>query len=260
MCIINSEFAKNDMDDIQDNNSETQMNSDDIADESAAKEEVQSAEAEATADEAAAKPSTKEEPAKEEKTASKAKLQKLSPEQMALPWYAVHTYSGFEAKVKVTLEDKLRTCKPSTAMKFGNIIIPQESVEELVRGKKKVINKKVYPGYIMVQMHIDDETWHIINSIPKISGFVGNSRNPMPLTDQEVHDLLCHLDGTPVSKSKAKVNFEEGDQVKVIDGPFAEFSATVETVNLDKSKLKVLISIFGRSTPVELDFNQVEKL
>ena len=250
------------MDETQDNELETQNNSNDDAAENAPEEAAPEAAMEAVAEPVAE--TTTEEAAKEATTetqeTSKTKLQKLSPEQMALPWYAVHTYSGFEAKVKVTLEDKLKTCKSSTALKFGNIIIPQESVEELVRGKKKVVNKKVYPGYIMVQMHIDDETWHIINSIPKISGFVGNSRNPMPLTDQEVHDLLCHLDGTPVSKSKAKVNFEEGDQVKVVDGPFAEFSATVETVNLDKSKLKVLISIFGRSTPVELDFNQVEKL
>ena len=230
------------MDDTQENKPETQISSD-------TSESIREDAGASVASEA----DTTEAP-------QKAKLQKLSPEQMALPWYAVHTYSGFEAKVKVSLEDKLKTCKSSTVKKFGNIIVPQEAVEELVRGKKKVVNKKIYPGYIMVQMHIDDETWHIINSIPKISGFVGNSRHPMPLSEQEVHDLLCHLDGTPVSKSKSKVNFEEGDQVKVTDGPFAEFSAVVETVNLDKSKLKVLISIFGRSTPVELDFNQVEKL
>ncbi|MDR2337784.1 MAG: transcription termination/antitermination protein NusG [Deltaproteobacteria bacterium] len=177
---------------------------------------------------------------------------------MALPWYAVHTYSGFELRVKATLEEKVRT--GAISKKFGNIIIPQETTEELVRGKKKAVTRKIYPGYIMVQMLIDDETWHLLNNIPKVSGFVGDPRNPLPLSELEVADLLGNLDGTTVSKSKSRKNFEEGDQVKVIDGPFAEFSATVESVNLDKSKLKVLISIFGRNTPVELDFNQVEKV
>jgi transcriptional antiterminator NusG len=182
----------------------------------------------------------------------------FTPEQMALPWYAVHTYSGFESRVKIALEEKVRT--GAVSKKFGNIVIPQETTEELVRGKKKAVTRKIYPGYIMVQMLIDDETWHLLNNIPKVSGFVGDPRNPLPLSESEVADLLGHLDGTTVSKSKSRKSFEEGDQVKVIDGPFAEFSATVESVNLDKSKLKVLISIFGRNTPVELDFSQVEKV
>ncbi|MCC6932002.1 MAG: transcription termination/antitermination protein NusG [Deltaproteobacteria bacterium] len=181
----------------------------------------------------------------------------LDPERAKLPWYALHTYSGFEQRVKMSLEERVRN--NNLTAKFGNIIVPQESVEELVRGKKRTSSRKIYPGYIMVQMHLDDDTWHLVNGTPKVTGFIGDSCNPLPLTEQEVKDLIGHIEGGS-AKPRARITFEEGDQVKVIDGPFTDFNAVVEEVKPDKGKVKVLISIFGRSTPVELDFVQVEKL
>ena len=200
-----------------------------------------------------------EEPVKVEDSKGRKKqlLMDLDPERAKLPWYAVHTYSGFEQRVKLSLEERIRT--QNLVERFGNIIVPQETVEELVRGKKKTSTRKIYPGYIMVQMKLDDDTWHLVKGTPKVTGFIGDSNNPLPLSEQEVRDLLGHIEGG-AAKPKPKVNFEQGDQVKVIDGPFTDFNATVDDVRQDKGKLRVLISIFGRSTPVELDFVQVEKL
>lgn len=197
------------------------------------------------------------EKSEEPKVRKKNALMDLDPERAKLPWYAIHTYSGFEQRVKLSLEERIRT--QNLTEWFGNIIVPQETVEELVRGKKKFSTRKIYPGYIMVQMKLNDDTWHLVKGTPKVTGFIGDSNNPLPLSEQEVHDLLGHLEGG-ASKPKPKVNFEQGDQVKVVDGPFTDFNAIVDEVRQDKGKLRVLISIFGRSTPVELDFVQVEKL
>ncbi len=184
-------------------------------------------------------------------------LKELDSERASLPWYAVHTYSGYENIVKLSLEEKIRT--KGLERRFGNIVVPHETVEELVRGKRKQSSRKLFPGYIMVQMHLDDETWHLLNSTPKVTGFVGDSRNPLPLTKKEVSEMLSQLEGGG-SRPRPRVQFEEGDAIKVIDGPFSDFNGTVEEVKPDKGKLKVLIGIFGRNTPVELDFVQVEKL
>lgn len=181
----------------------------------------------------------------------------MDAKRAALPWYALHTHSGFESRVKLSLEERIRSANllPS----FGEILVPQETVEELVRGKKKTSTRKLFPGYIMVQMDLNDDTWHLVNETPKVTGFVGDSRKPLPLSDKEVADLLVQMEGGS-SRPRPKVQFEEGDAIKVIDGPFSDFNGTVDEVRPDKGKLRVLISIFGRNTPVELDFVQVEKL
>ncbi|MBW1614556.1 MAG: transcription termination/antitermination protein NusG [Deltaproteobacteria bacterium] len=153
---------------------------------------------------------------------------------MKLNWYIVHTYSGFENRVKLALQEKVRSLGKEEF--FGQIIVPTEQVVELVKGKKKTSSRKFYPGYIMVQMALTDETWHIVQDTHKVTGFLGGER------------------------PKPKFLFEEGDEVRVIDGPFNNFNGMVEEVKPDKAKLKVLISIFGRSTPVELDFVQVTKI
>jgi len=183
-------------------------------------------------------------------------LKELSEEQAKLPWYVVHTYSGFEHMVKASLEDRM--VANNLSERFGNVLIPQETVVELVRGQKKTSTRKFLPGYIVVQMDLDDETWHFVCETPKVTGFVGDSRNPVPLSKGEVDNLVKQMEGGS-KKAKPKVSFEEGDAVKVIDGPFADFNGTVDDVKPDKGKLRVLISIFGRNTPVELDFVQVEK-
>lgn len=184
-------------------------------------------------------------------------LKELDPERAALPWYAVHTYSGFEMRVKLSLEERIKLHKLEP--KFGNILVPEETVVELVRGQRKTSQRKFLPGYILVQMHFDEDTWHLVRETPKVTGFVGDSRNPSPLAPEEVQSLITQMQGGAV-KPKPKVNFEQGDAIKVIDGPFAEFNGIVDEVKTDKGKLRVLISIFGRNTPVELDFVQVEKI
>jgi len=199
----------------------------------------------------------------EKKTAKKKKgrvaqtLKELDPERAALPWFAVHTYSGFEMRVKLSLEERIKMYKMEP--RFGNVLVPEETVVELVRGQKKTSQRKFLPGYILVQMHFDEDTWHLVRETPKVTGFVGDSRNPSPLAPEEVQSLITQMQGGAI-KPKPKVNFENGDAIKIIDGAFAEFNGVVDEVKTDKGKLRVLISIFGRSTPVELDFVQVEKV
>lgn len=182
----------------------------------------------------------------------------LDEARAKLPWYVVQTYSGFEMRVKMSLEERIRSL--NLTPRFGRIIVPQEAVEEMTKGgQKKTSMKKVFPGYIVVQMALDDETWHLVKDTPKVTGFVGDSRNPSPLSPQEVQTLLLQMEGG-AKRPRPKKQFEEGDAVKVVDGPFADFNGTVDEVKPDKGKLRVLISIFGRNTPVELDFAQVEKV
>ncbi len=173
-------------------------------------------------------------------------------------WYVVHTYSGFENKAKKSLEERIRL--EGLQDQFGEILIPMEQVVEMVKGEKKTSKRKFFPGYILVQMEMNDRTWHLVKNTPKVTGFVGAASNqqPPPISDAEVQRLTTQIsEGT--LKPKPKVQFEDGDTVRVIDGPFANFNGTVEEVNPDKGRLKVLVSIFGRATPVELDFMQVEK-
>ncbi len=173
-------------------------------------------------------------------------------------WYAVHTYSGFENKAKKSLEEKIRM--EGLTEHFGEILIPMEHVVEMVKGERKTSKKKMMPGYMFVQMEMNDRTWHLVKNTPKVTGFVGGAPNqqPPPMPDIQVQRLTSQIsEGT--LKPKPKVQFEDGDTVRVIDGPFANFNGTVEEVNPDKGRLKVLVSIFGRATPVDLDFMQVEK-
>ncbi len=174
-------------------------------------------------------------------------------------WYVVHTYSGFEHKVKASLEATVRQL-PNPDL-FGEILVPSEKVVELVKGKKKTSSRKFFPGYILVNMHLNNQTWHIVKSTPKVTGFIGGATDPSsipPISEREVREITHQMEEGAV-KPKPKVLFEQGESVKVIDGPFQDFNGTVEEVKPDKGKLRVLISIFGRATPVELDFVQVEK-
>ena len=197
----------------------------------------------------------KEQPAKEE--IGRGGLKQLDSEKENLPWFVVHVYSGFESRVKLTLEERIRT--EGVANKFGHIVVPEENVVEVVRGEKKASKKKFFPGYILVQCRLDEQTWHIVTGTPKVTGFVGDALNPSPLSPEEVNNLMQQMEGKG-PKARASIDFVQGDAVKVIDGPFAEFNGTVDDVKPDKGKLRVLISIFGRNTPVELDFGQVEKV
>jgi transcriptional antiterminator NusG len=177
--------------------------------------------------------------------------------QAKLPWYVVHIHSGFEARVKLGLEERIRNAKLQT--KFGRIIVPQEKVVELVKGEKKTSTRKFFPGYMLMQLELNDETWHLVKDTPKVTGFVGDMHNPVPLTPQEVQNLFQQMEGG-AQRPRSKVQYEIGDSVKIVDGPFADFNGSVDDVKPDKGKLRVLISIFGRNTPVELDFVQVEKV
>jgi len=178
---------------------------------------------------------------------------------MAKKWYAVHTYSGFENKVKKSLEERVR--QEDLQESFGEILIPMEQVVEMVKGEKKTSKRKFFPGYVLVHMEMDDRTWHLVKGTAKVTGFVGSAKIPKDvpaISDVEVARLTSQIsEGT--LKPKPKVQFEEGDQVRVTDGPFSNFNGTVEEVKPDKGKVRVLVSIFGRATPVELDFMQVEK-
>ncbi len=172
-------------------------------------------------------------------------------------WYVVHVYSGFESKVKSALEERI-TASPHPD-KFSEVVVPTEQIVELVKGKRKTSSRKFYPGYILVRMVLDEETWHIVNNTDKVSGFLGGREKPTPITDEEAAQILNRMEAGKL-KPKPKYYFESGDEVRVIDGPFTNFSGTVDEVNPEKGKIKVLVSIFGRSTPVELEFVQVTKL
>jgi transcriptional antiterminator NusG len=176
---------------------------------------------------------------------------------LELKWYIVHTYSGFEHKVKANLEERIRTLGQEDY--FGEILVPTEQVVELRKGRKKTSSRKFYPGYIMVQMILNEETWHTVRNTSKVTGFVGGGVMPSPVPDEDAERIIQQMQ-EGISKPKPKYQFEEGDQVRVIDGPFNNFQGVVEEVKPDKEKLKVLITIFGRATPVELDFIQVNKI
>lgn len=176
---------------------------------------------------------------------------------MSRKWYVLHVYSGYEQKVKLALEDGI--AKSKCADKFGDILVPTEHVVELVNGKKRESSRKFYPGYILVSMELNDETWHIVNSTAKVTGFLGGKNRPAPISDKEAAQIIEKMESGK-SKPQPKYFFEIGDEVRVADGPFASFNGTIEEVNPEKGKVKVLVSIFGRATPVELDFVQVAKI
>ncbi len=176
---------------------------------------------------------------------------------MDLRWYIVHTYSGFENKVKKSLDERIKVLGQEQF--FGEILVPTEQVVELRKGEKKTSSRKFYPGYILVPMILNDETWHTVRNTAKVTGFVGGEVKPTAISDEEAARIIHQME-EGVSKPKAKYSFEEGDEVRVVDGPFNNFQGVVDEIKPDKEKLRVLITVFGRPTPVELDFIQVNKV
>ncbi|PWB59530.1 MAG: transcription termination/antitermination protein NusG [Nitrosomonadales bacterium] len=176
---------------------------------------------------------------------------------MSKRWYVIHAYSGFEKSVQRALLERIE--RAGMQDKFGEILVPLEEVVEMKGGQKSISERKFFPGYVLAQMEMTDETWHLVKSTPKVTGFVGGSGNkPTPITDKEVEAILKQIQ-EGVEKPKPKVLFEVGESVRVTEGPFNDFHGNVEEVNYDKNKLRVSVLIFGRATPVELDFGQVEK-
>lgn len=173
---------------------------------------------------------------------------------MAKNWFVVHTYSGFEEKVRLSIEEKIEAL--GLQDKIMRVLIPTERVVELRAGKKKESDKKFYPGYILVEMELDDETWHLIKNIPRVTGFVGGKK-PVPIPEEEVEIIMQQVEKGPVPQ--VKTQYQKGDSVRIIDGPFSNFNGLVEDVDMDHGRLRVMVSIFGRQTPVELNFFQVEK-
>ncbi len=176
---------------------------------------------------------------------------------MALKWYIIHVYSGFENKVKSALEERIASFPQPE--KFGEVVVPTEEIVELVKGKRKTSSRKFYPGYILVRMELNDATWHIVNNTAKVTGFLGGREKPTPISDEEAQHILTRMEAGKL-KPQPKYFFETGDEIRVVDGPFKNFNGVVDEVNPEKGKIRVLVSIFGRSTPVELEFVQVAKL
>ncbi len=177
---------------------------------------------------------------------------------MALRWYVVHAYSNFENKVKLALEEKIEL--EGLQNHFGKILVPTEEVVEMRMGQQRKSERKFFPGYVLVQMELTDETWHLVRNIPRVLGFIGGtSDRPAPISEKEANAILNRVE-EGVNKPRPKVLFEVGETLRVIDGPFKDFNGNVEEVNYEKNRLKVSVLIFGRSTPVELEFGQVEKI
>ena len=176
---------------------------------------------------------------------------------MAKRWYVVHAYSGFEKQVKRSLEDRIQRAEVEEL--FGDVLVPTEEVVEMKGGQKRRSDRKFFPGYVLVEMEMTDETWHLVKDVPKVMGFIGGTADrPAPISQKEADAILERVQ-EGVDKPRPKVLFEPGEMVRVVDGPFNDFNGVVEEVDYDKSRLKVAVLIFGRSTPVELDFHQVEK-
>ncbi len=176
---------------------------------------------------------------------------------MAKNWYVVHTYSQFEKSVQRALTERIQ--REGMQDKFGQILVPVEEVVELKSGQKSISERKFFPGYVLVEMEMTDETWHLVKSTPKVTGFLGGTAmKPTPISEREVQNIMQQMQAG-VEKPRPKVLFEVGELVRVKEGPFTDFNGSVEDVNYDKSKIRVAVTIFGRSTPVELDFGQVEK-
>jgi transcriptional antiterminator NusG len=173
---------------------------------------------------------------------------------MTKQWYVVHTYSGFEEKVKITIEDNVQ--RRGLGEKIAQILIPTEKVVEVRSGKKKETTKKFYPGYILIEMELDDETWHLVSSTPRVTGFVGGEK-PAPIQQEEIDVIVQQIEKGPPTQVMAQ--FDRGDSVRIIDGAFANFNGFVDEIDEDHNKLRVMVTIFGRQTPVELNFFQVEK-
>ncbi len=180
-----------------------------------------------------------------------------SPVNLSHKWYVIHTYSGFERKVKLNIEEQFE--RSSFRERFGEVIIPTEDVVEVRKGMKKISSRKFFPGYILISVEMSQDIWYMIKNTPKVTGFLGGASDPVPLTDAEVKVIMDQVKGESV-RPKPKFSFEKGESVRVVDGPFLNFNGIVEDVNHDKGKVRVMVSIFGRATPVELEFPQVERV
>lgn len=176
---------------------------------------------------------------------------------MTLRWYVIHAYSNYENQVKKALEERVK--RNGLDQFFGKILVPTEEVVEMRQGQQRKSERKFFPGYVLVQMELNDETWHLVKEVPRVLGFIGGtSDRPTPISEAEAEAILSRVEAG-VNKPRPKILFEVGEVVRVIEGPFKDFNGVVEEVNYEKSKLRVSVLIFGRSTPVELDFGQVEK-
>lgn len=176
---------------------------------------------------------------------------------MAAKWYVVHAYSGFEKKVAQSIEEQAR--QSGMEDMFERVLVPMEEVVEMRRGAKHSAERKFFPGYVLVKMEMTDETWHLVKNTPKVTGFLGGQGRPSPITEEEANHILHQVE-EGVERPKPSITFEIGEQVRVCDGPFNSFNGMVEDVDDERARLKVAVSIFGRATPVELEYSQVEKL
>ncbi len=180
-----------------------------------------------------------------------------APRNENFRWYILHAYSGFERKVKESLESRIQAF--GLESKFGKIVVPTEQVTETVNGKKRTVERVFIPGYVLIEMELDNQIWHIIKETPKVTGFLGTGDKPVALSEDEIGSLLNRSDD-PREKPRQKIRFEKNESVRITDGPFANFNGIVDEVNEDRETLKVMVTIFGRSTPVELEFGKVEKI
>ena len=181
---------------------------------------------------------------------------------MAKKWYVVHTYSGYENKVKEMLDERIKAYKMEEL--FGEILIPTEDIEEIMRGKKgdkqvKKTSRNFFPGYLLVNVDMNNETWHLVRNTPRVTGFIGGKIKPIPISDEGISDLVAKIKDGKL-RPKMLMNFEKGDDVVIVEGPFSNFNGVVEEVKPEKARLKVLVSIFGRQTPIELEYAQVKKV
>jgi transcription termination/antitermination protein NusG len=179
------------------------------------------------------------------------------PTNPNMKWYIIHAYSGFERKVKESLDSRVKAF--GLEAKIGRVMIPTETVTEIRNGRKYTSERMFYPGYVLVEMDMDDTVWHVVKNTPRVTGFVGTGQQPTPLSDEEVNHIVYRV-AEGREKPKLKVKFEKNEQVRITEGPFATFTGVVDEVNEDRSTLKVMVTIFGRATPVELEFGQVEKI
>jgi transcriptional antiterminator NusG len=220
------------------------------------------AEAEGTAEADVAEPET-ESAAAESAAATEEEVEdfldesRIPPTERPGDWYVIHTYAGYENRVKTNLESRISSMNVED--RIFECVIPMEDVMEIKQGKKQVVQKKVFPGYLLVRMYLDDDSWYVVRNTPGVTGFVGSGTKPTPLSIKEVEKIL-QVKPDEKKKLRPRLEFEEQESVRVTSGPFANFTGTISEINVDQSKLKVLVNIFGRETPVELGFDQVAKL
>ena len=176
---------------------------------------------------------------------------------MGQKWYIIHTYSGFEQKVRNAILERAKALGIDHLI--SEVLVPTEMVEEMIKGERRLSARKFYPGYVLVRMELTDDSWHLVKDTPKVTGFVGSKTEPVSIPDEEADKIIAQMQ-EGVAKPKPKIKFETGDKVQVTDGPFTNFTGTVDEVRPDRGRVKVMISVFGRSTPVELEFTQLEKI